>query len=38
VAQTLFVSPKTVEFHLGNVYRKLGVANRTQLATRLTDR
>jgi DNA-binding CsgD family transcriptional regulator len=35
VATELFVSPKTVEYHLGNVYRKLGVANRTQLATRL---
>jgi DNA-binding CsgD family transcriptional regulator len=35
VAAELYVSPKTVEYHLGNVYRKLGVANRTQLATRL---
>jgi DNA-binding CsgD family transcriptional regulator len=35
VAAELFVSPKTVEFHLGNVYRKLGVSNRTQLAARL---
>ncbi|HEX4745770.1 MAG TPA: AAA family ATPase [Gaiellaceae bacterium] len=32
VAATLFVSPKTVEFHLGNVYRKLGVRSRTELA------
>jgi DNA-binding CsgD family transcriptional regulator len=32
VATTLFVSVKTVEFHLGNIYRKLGVRNRTQLA------
>jgi DNA-binding NarL/FixJ family response regulator len=31
-AATLFVSTKTVEFHLSNVYRKLGVRSRTQLA------
>ncbi len=30
-AATLFVSPKTVEFHLGNVYRKLQVRSRTDL-------
>ena len=28
----LFVSPKTVEYHLGRVYRKLGVRSRTELA------
>ncbi|WFE62851.1 LuxR family transcriptional regulator [Micromonospora sp. WMMD714] len=33
-AQRLFVSVKTVEFHLGNIFRKLGVRNRTELATR----
>jgi ATP/maltotriose-dependent transcriptional regulator MalT len=32
VASALFVSVKTVEFHLGNVYRKLGVRSRTELA------
>jgi DNA-binding NarL/FixJ family response regulator len=31
---TLFLSPKTVEFHLGRVYRKLSVRSRTEL-TRL---
>jgi hypothetical protein len=32
VAAILFLSPKTVEFHLGHVYRKLHVANRTALS------
>jgi DNA-binding NarL/FixJ family response regulator len=29
VANRLFVTEQTVKFHLGNVYRKLGVTNRT---------
>jgi DNA-binding CsgD family transcriptional regulator len=32
VAAALFLSPKTVEFHLGHIYRKLGIHSRTQLA------
>ena len=32
IAQTLFVTVKTVEMHLGNAYRKLGIASRRQLA------
>jgi DNA-binding CsgD family transcriptional regulator len=32
IAQTLFVTPKTVEVHLTNAYRKLGVDGRAALA------
>ena len=31
IAQALFITPKTVENHLGNAYRKLGVASRGEL-------
>jgi DNA-binding CsgD family transcriptional regulator len=34
----LYLSPKTVEFHLGRVYRKLSVRGRTELARRLPGR
>jgi DNA-binding CsgD family transcriptional regulator len=36
VAAALHLSTKTVETHLGRVFRKLGVANRTELSTTLT--
>jgi DNA-binding CsgD family transcriptional regulator len=31
----LFISPKTVEFHLGHVYGKLGVRSRTELVRKV---
>jgi DNA-binding NarL/FixJ family response regulator len=31
IAAALYVSPKTVEFHLHNVYGKLGVRSRIEL-------
>ena len=33
VAEDLFISPRTVNWHLGSVYRKLGCSSRTE-ATR----
>ena len=35
IAQALFVTRKTVEAHLGNAYRKLGIDSRTRLAAAL---
>jgi len=37
VAAKLVVSAKTVEFHLGNVYGKLGISSRTQLARQFAE-
>ena len=38
VAASLFVSAKTIEFHLGNVYRKLGIRSRTELARHFMEK
>ncbi len=35
-AGSLFVTPKTIEFHLAQIYRKLGIHSRTQLSIRLS--
>lgn len=37
VASALFLSPKTVERHLANLFGKLEVRNRTELAARLAE-
>lgn len=36
-AAALFLSPKTIEHHLGAIYRKLGLRSRAQLAGLLAD-
>lgn len=37
LAETLFVSEKTIETHLANIYRKVGVKNRLELFSRLKN-
>ena len=37
VARELFVTPKTVEFHLARIFRKLGVGSRQELAAAFRD-
>ena len=37
VAESLFVTPKAVEYHLANAYRKLGISSRAELAGALRD-
>jgi DNA-binding CsgD family transcriptional regulator/tetratricopeptide (TPR) repeat protein len=38
VAAELYLSPKTVEYHLAHAFTKLGVRSRHQLTTRIRDR
>jgi DNA-binding NarL/FixJ family response regulator len=37
IAQALFLTKKTVESHLSNAYRKLGIHSRTQLGAALNE-
>jgi DNA-binding CsgD family transcriptional regulator len=36
-AAAVFLSPKTIEYHLRHVYRKLGISSRAELAATLGD-
>jgi DNA-binding CsgD family transcriptional regulator len=38
IANSLFVTVKAVEWHLGNVYRKLSVRGREELSSALVRR
>ena len=37
-AAALFLSPKTIEYHLRHVYRKLGIRSREELVAAFTDK
>jgi DNA-binding NarL/FixJ family response regulator len=36
IAETLVLTQRTVEFHLSNVYRKLGISGRRELGSALS--
>jgi DNA-binding CsgD family transcriptional regulator len=37
IAESLFVTMKTVEWHLRHSYHKLGIGSRQELATKIAD-
>ena len=37
IAEALFVTPKTIEFHIRHIYRKLDVGSRAELAAVMDD-
>ena len=37
IGRAIFLSTRTVEFHLSRAYRKLGISSRTELASRLAS-
>lgn len=37
IAAELYLTPKTIEYHLGNIYSKLHISGRRELRRRLTD-
>jgi DNA-binding CsgD family transcriptional regulator len=37
VAKEIYISVKTVEFHLGNIFAKLGINSRKDLAALVVD-